>query len=410
MRIAPFVIAASVLVPVAAQAQTTSIPVSAPAAEVPAPPRRAFLDRFNNLEWKGFKPTVGTVASGSGPAVGFEFLTNRIGGFNMGLGVDAMISLRNYQDLTVRLGGLTNRTSRMRLEPGDDKFTTTIRLPSSDAAGWALYVEQRYRRLPSLSLYGNTAPDETVRTDFGQTVLGTDAVYQLQTISGFGFSARVGYLKTDPFPGTYEDRPNTETVFSEGISQALSTTSRYIVAGIGTGIDRRDDPHRPKRGSVVAVTARRFMSREDAFTSFSRVSFDIQSFKQIGTLRHVAAVRLLGSYTGMTADDRELPFQLTHSLGGSDILRSFPSYRFRGQSLTAATVESRWRLWRPVDFVLFADFGHFERPPVPTGDESTLRSIGFGARYWFKDRHAVRADFSHGQAGWRLVATLGAPF
>lgn len=410
MRFPHIIFAAALLTPAATLAQTTSIPASAPAAEVPRAPGRPLLDSLDNLEWKGFKPTVGTVASGSGPAVGFEFLTNRVGQFNMGVGVDAMISLRNYQDLTVRLGGLTNRSTRMRLEPGDDKFTSTIKLPSSDSAGWALFVEQRYRRLPSLSLYGNTTPDTTVRTDFGQTVTGTDAVYQIQSISAIGFSARLGYLKTDPFPGTHDDRPNIETVFSDGISQALTTASRYIVGGIGAGIDRRDHPWRPKRGSVFALTARRFQSREDAFTSFSRVSFDLQTFKQIGTLRHVVAARLLGSYTGMTNDDREFPFQLTHALGGSDSLRSFPSYRFRGQSLTAATLESRWRTWRPLEVVLFVDFGHFAQPPVPTGQENTLTSIGFGARYWFKDRHALRADVSRGRDGWRLVATLGAPF
>lgn len=410
MRFGPVLFAATLLLPATALAQTTSIPAAAPAAEVPRTPGRPFLESLDNLEWKGLKPTVGTVASGSGPAVGFEFLTNRIGRFNMGVGVDAMISLRNYQDLTVRLGGLTNRSSRMRLEPGDDKFTRTIKLPSSDSPGWALYVEQRYRRLPSLSLYGTTTPETTVRTDFGQTVTGTDAVYQIQTISAIGFSARLGYLKTDPFPGTHDDRPNTESVFSDGISQALTTPSRYIVGGIGAGIDRRDDPWRPKRGSVVAVTARRFQSRSDAFTSFSRVGFDLQSFKQVGTLRHVVAARLLGSYTGMTSNDREFPFQLTHALGGSDSLRSFPSYRFRGQSLTAATLESRWRTWRPLEVVLFVDVGHFERPPVPTGGDTTLASIGAGARYWFKERYALRGDVARGRDGWRFVATLGAPF
>ncbi len=409
MRTGSLLFAAALLLPATALAQTTSIPATVPAAEVPRTPGRPFLERFGNLEWKGFKPTVGTVASGSGPAIGFEFQTDRVGRFNMGVGVDAMISLRNYQDLTVRLGGLTNRSTRMRLEPGDDKFTSTMKLPSSDSAGWALYVEQRYRRLPSLSLYGNTAPETTVRTDYGQTVVGTDAVYQLQTISALGFSARLGYLKTDPFPGTHDDRPNTETVFSDGISQSLTTASRYIVGGIGAGVDRRDHPWRPKRGSVASFTARRFMSRSDAFTSFSRFGFDLQTYRQVGTLRHVVAARVLGSYTAMT-DEREFPFQLAHALGGSDSLRSFASYRFRGQSLTAATVESRLRLWRPVDVVLFVDFGHFERPPVPTGAESTLTSVGFGARYWFKDRHALRADVSHGREGWRLVAALGAPF
>lgn len=410
MKFPLIVIAAALLTPAVAPAQTTSIPVSAPAAEIPQTPRRPFLDGVDNLEWRGFKPTIGTVASGSGPAVGFEFLTNRIGRFNMGLGVDAMISLRNYQDLTVRIGGLTNRTGRMRLEPGDDKFTSTMRLPSSDSPGWALWVEQRYRRLPSLSLYGNTGPDTTVRTDFGQTVIGTDAVYQLQTISALGFSARLGYLKTDPFPGTYKDRPNTETVFSDGITNALVTPSEYIVAGIGAGVDRRDHPQRAKTGAVVTFSGRRFQSRADEFTSFTRLGFDMQAFRQVWTLRHVVAARLLGSYTSMTDDTREFPFHLTHSLGGSDILRSFPSYRFRGQSITAGTLESRWRLWRPVDAVFFFDFGHFERPPVPTGEETTLTSIGFGARYWFRDRHALRADVSRGRDGWRLVATLGAPF
>jgi hemolysin activation/secretion protein len=63
-----------------------------------------------------------------------------------------------------------------------------------------------------------------------------------------------------------------------------------------------------------------------------------------------------------------------------------------------------------VDLVFFFDFGHFENPPVPTGAETTLTSIGMGARYWLKERYALRGDVSRGRDGWRLVATLGAPF
>ncbi len=402
-------LAAALLTPTATLAQITSIPVSAPAAEVPETSGRSLLDRLASLEWKGITPTVGTVASGSGPAVGFEFLTTHLGPLTLGLGVDAMISLRNYQDLAVRVGGLSHRSTGLRLEPADNAFTATMDRPTSDAPGWAVYLEHQYRRLPSLSLYGATAPDTTVRTAFGQTTSATDAVFQLQTIRAIGVSARLGLLTTDPFDGPHNDRPHTGTVFSDGITHALTHPSRYLVGGIGVGLDRRDHPWRPKRGSVATLSAWRFLSRADAFTSFSRFGFDFQSFKQVGTLRHVVAARLLGSYTSMT-DGREFPFQLTHALGGSDSLRSFPSDRFRGQSLLAATLESRWRTWRPLELVLFLDVGHFQRPPVPTDGGTTLTSLGVGARYWFRDRYALRADVSRGRDGVRLVVTLGAPF
>lgn len=409
MRFSRLLIAAALLTPTATLAQTTSIPVSAPAAEVPKPSRRPLLDRLANLEWKGITPTVGTVASGSGPAIGVEFLTHHVGPLPMGVGVDAMISVRNYQDLAVRVGGLSHRRTGLRLDPGDDSFTSSVTRPTSDAPGWAVYLEHRYRRLPSRSLYGATAPDTTVSTTFGQTTTATDAVFQLQTIRAVGVSARLGVMTTDPFPGARTDRPTTDSVFSDGISHALATPSRYVVGGIGAGLDSRDHPWRPKRGSVITLSAWRFVSRSEGFTSFSRVGFDVQSFRPVGTLRHVMAVRLLGSYAGMTGGG-EFPFQLTHALGGSDSLRSFPHDRFRGQSLTAAMLESRWHTWRPLELVLFVDVGHFARPPVPTDGQTTLTSIGVGARYWFRDRYALRADVSRGRDGVRLVATLGAPF
>lgn len=409
MKFPGLCVALLLLTPAATPAQTTSIPAGVPAAEVPPTPGRPLLDRLDNLAWKGFRPTVGTVASGSGPAVGVEFLTERIAGLNMGVGADGMISIRNYQDLAFRVGGLSNRTTRLRLEPGDNTFTTMMRLPTSDSPGWAVYTEQRYRRLPSLSLYGATAAGTIVRTDFGHTITTTDAVFQLQTNRAIGVSARVGYMTSDPFSGTGRDHPNTDAVFSDGLTHALTTTARYIVGGFGAGIDRRDHPWRPKRGAVVTLSAWRFLSRSNAFTSFSRIGIDLQSFRQVGTLRHVVAARLLGSYTGVT-DNREFPFQLTQALGGSDSLRSFPSFRFRGQSLTAATLESRWRTWRPLEVVLFVDVGHFARPPVPMGGGNTLTSMGVGVRYWLRDRYALRADLSRGRDGLRLVATLGAPF
>lgn len=398
---------------VSAQATSPTAPAGQQAPALPDEPRRStgkkLLDFVGDLEWRGIRPTVGTITSGGGPAAGLEFKTSRVGAVPMGVDIEGLISVRNYQQLAIRVGALMDRRSSVRLDPSDGSITSVVRLPNAVSPGRALYVEQRFRRLPALSLYGAAPADEATRTDFGQKVSSTELVFQWQGSRAFGVSARVGHLSSDPFTGRNNSLQNTESIFGHVVGPALDAEARYLVAGLGAALDGRDDRRRPTMGGVLNVAAWRYQSRSDAFASFTRLWLDARAYRMLLSRRHVLAARVLGSHT-ISSDTGDLPFQLAHHLGGSRVMRSFPSYRFRGRTLVTGTIESRWRVWRMHELVLFVDAGHVDRPTVPLGSTRVYTSTGLGARVWLSERIVLRGDVSTGRDGIRWVGTLGTPF
>jgi hypothetical protein len=408
-------LAIALAIPAGVQAQVTppAPPAAQPVAASPPEPRRnagkKMLDFVGDLEWMGIRPTAGTIISGGGPAAGLEFKATRIGPLPMALEVEGLISIRSYQQLVIRAGSLLDRRTGIRLDPSDGTITSVIRLPDTVYRGRALYLEQRFRRLPSLSLYGATPADDATRTDFGQKVSTTELVFQWQGSREFGVSARAGYLLSDPFTGRNNSFENTESVFAPLVGSALVNERRYLVGGVGVGIDKRDSRRRPTMGGVLNLAAWRYQSRSDEAASFTRVWFDARTYRMMWSRRHVLAGRVLGSYTFLP-DAGEFPFQLAHHMGGSKVMRSFPSYRFRGQYLTTGTLETQWRVWRKHELVGFIDVGRVDRPTVPLGSTRYYTSTGLGARIWLSERWVVRGDVATGRDGIRFVATLGTPF
>jgi hypothetical protein len=408
-------LAIALVVPAGAHAQVTppGAPASQPTTPTPAEPRRnagkRVLDFVGDLEWMGIRPTTGTIISGGGPAAGLEFKANRIGPLPMALEVEGLVSIRKYQQLSIRAGSLLDRRTAIRLDPSDGTITSVIRLPDTVYRGRALYLEQRFRRLPSLSLYGSTPADEATRTDFGQKVSTTELVFQWQGSRTFGVSARAGYLLSDPFSGGNNSLENTESVFAPFVGSSLVSETRYLVGGLGMSVDRRDSRRRPTMGAVLNLAAWRYQSRTDEAASFSRLWFDARTYRMLWSKRHVLAARVLGSYTFLPTTG-EFPFQLAHHMGGSKVMRSFPSYRFRGQYLTTGTLETQWRVWRKHELVLFMDVGRVDRPTVPLGGNRYFTSTGLGARIWLSERWVVRGDVATGRDGIRFVGTLGTPF
>jgi hypothetical protein len=397
---------------VIALAAPAAVPATQPAV-APAQPQRSAgkkaLDFVGDLEWMGIKPATGTIISGGGPAAGLEFKANSIGPLQMGVQIEGLISVRSYQQLAIRVGALQDRRTGIRLDPSDGTITSVIRLPDTVYRGRALYLEQRFRRLPSLSLYGATPADEATRTDFGQKVSTTELVFQWQGSRVFGVSARAGYLVSDPFTGKNNSLENTESVFAPFVGASLVNETRYLVGGFGVGIDMRDSRRRPTMGGVLNLAAWRYQSRTDAVASFTRLWLDARTYRMMWSRRHVLAARVLGSYTFLP-DTGDYPFQLAHHMGGSRVMRSFPSYRFRGQHLTTGTLETQWRVWRKHELVGFVDVGRVDRPTVPLGSTRYFTSTGLGARIWLSERWVVRGDVATGRDGIRFVGTLGTPF
>ena len=153
----------------------------------------------------------------------------------------------------------------------------------SEAPGFALYLEHRFRRSPSLSVYGLDPTNTVTRADYGVTGTTTDAVVQWQPRKTIGFSARVGSLSFDLRPGGNDALPNAADVFGDAVRDVRIAEARYTTVGAGAMFDNRDVTGVPTRGVMANVAAWRFTSRTSELPSFTRVVFDARGYRSVGT-------------------------------------------------------------------------------------------------------------------------------
>jgi outer membrane protein assembly factor BamA len=112
---------------------------------------------------------------------------------------------------------------------------------------------------------------------------------------------------------------------------------------------------------------------------FTRLAADARRFVRLGSNRHVLAFRALGS-ADQTDSGSRVPFYLQSALGGSDVLRGFDSFRFRGANLMYFSGEYRFEVAPKVELALFYDAGKvfedrkdFDHGPLETSWGAGLR-------------------------------------
>src|SRR5262249_1864109 len=88
----------------------------------------------------------------------------------------------------------------------------------------------------------------------------------------------------------------------------------------------------------------------------------------------------------LTYSDAPLPFYMQPALGGSEDLRGYRPYRFRGNNLLVMSAEYRWEVFSGLDMALFADAGRvaMKKSDLITRDLET--SGGFGLRFNQRNR------------------------
>jgi outer membrane protein assembly factor BamA len=181
------------------------------------------------------------------------------------------------------------------------------------------------------------------------------------------------------------------------------------VTSLGLVWDGRDDVNRPAKGSMIQAAAWIFRPTTDGVPAFTRTALDARAFRRAFHPRHIVAARVLASMDHR-AGGVPVPFHLQQTLGGSSTLRSFHSFRVRGERLAALLLESQWQAHKMLDVVVFTDFGVVGRTPLPHDTDGMLTSVGVGARGRMKDRILVRTELAFGRDGTRFVFAMDSPF
>jgi hypothetical protein len=354
--------------------------------------------------------SAGIIVAGSGLSGGVGY--RRLNAFTRGVGfeVDGSLSVRRYQEYRAAFGRLEARSSTLELDTADSKITSLYNASSRKAPGSALYLDVRYRDYPRHTYYGaGIGALEGNRADYALRGVSIDGVWQHQLTSRLGLSVRGGLLDLHVAPGHNDSIVNVQDRFTLADVPGGQDQPRFITIGVGLVDDTRQEPGAPANGRMIGVSLQRFAATNTPELAFTRVTFDVRGYRPGLSSRDVVAARVLVS-NDFTRDGGSTPFYLQQSIGGSDLLRGFHSYRFRDQTLTHGTVEYRWRAHRFVELVPFFDAGTVADGFSRLSFGSLKTSSGIGIRGRTDRRSLGRLDWAWGSEGHRLVFGVGPAF
>jgi outer membrane protein assembly factor BamA len=367
------------------------------------------LERYRNLKLKGITPMLGSIIPGSSFSAGVELRRERL---RMPIGVSfaTMWSIRGYHEYDLRIGRIRGDRSRAELGTLDADVTSVFSDGALLAPGLSFSADIRQRVYPRVDFFGlGQGSSVSDRSDFGITGVSMDGVVQWQHDRHFGLSVRGGTTDLSIEPGTNHGIVNLEDRYGPSEAPGLGEHPKYHAVGVAAIVDYRDRAHLPSAGSWVGVAVWRAAAVDDAPGSFTRVVTDARQFVPLPNADHVLALHAIVS-TPAGNPGSPTPFYLQPTLGGSETLRGFGSYRLRGDALWTATAEYRWHAQRWVEIAPFVDVGAVAGGFSALGDVRPAVTPGIGVRARTSERVIGRLDYAHGRDGQRVVLTLSAPF
>jgi hypothetical protein len=359
-----------------------------------------------------FYPWIAVVSSGARPGPILMFWQRDLAGTGLDLQAAGSYSVREYGYYAVRFGLLPHRDS------GPVRFSTSDRLYplkeverlSGVESRFDLYLSYSHRDYPEEDFYGvGIGAAEADRSDFALR----DHLVELVTAYHFsprvGVMARAGVLDTSLGPGRDDSLADVSARFDERAAPGSAVSPRQVVFTTGLMADLRDEPGNPHSGALLTAAVSRFEDRRGGPFEFTRAAADLRLYLPLGSKRHVIATRALGSLDQPDGGGR-VPFYLQSSLGGSHVLRGYPSFRFRDEALVAVSAEYRFEIIPRLELAAFYDAGQVA-PDVSDFRLSDLRTgWGGGVRLKSRRKVIVRFDVARSREATRYLVKLNSSF
>lgn len=365
---------AATLLMVLASAATAAAQQAQPPATVPDPPREpsTLMDRLKEPNQGGglhltkhFAIVFGGIKSGSGIALG-PALSHKFakGDYTQ---VKAVYSVKKF--------------SLVQLRYDTQKFWD----------GRAMIVSRlRWQDAPRLKLFalGPDAPDSTVQ--YGETKTEGSARLRVQLApaarigSGFGienYSTEGGPL-VPPLPGF-----GTRPVFTHTFFSAAH--------------DTRTSPDYSRTGRLLEAAVHHYHDVRDGQDAFGRFEAVAQQLIPTHVRKGVIDVSLQ-TWLSLADGARSVPFFLMPTLGGSNYLKAYPSYRFRDRHALLLKGEYRWAVHKMADVAGFLEGGTVASAVKGLRLSNMAEAIGIGLRVHTKTSSLVDLDLAHGRDGFKF--------
>lgn len=353
----------------------------------PEPPKKGFGDRVGSVVnllglgsgASGFRVKVGGVVSGGGFAPGVEYRRPDLAGGEVLLRGRAQMSFRRYQkyDLQFGLPGLW----------GDRVFLM------------AYSVRHDY---PEMNYYG-PGPDsrKTSRSDYRLENTGFNGTAGVRPFPRLNIGISLGHLFVNVGPGTNFRFVSTERVFTPLEAPGIDRQANFLSQVGFIQFDYRDNPKGPRSGGNYAVEYGRYIDKTLGLHDFQRVDIHLQQYIPFFNQQRVIVLNGKSVLTFPKAG-QTVPFYLQPTLGGSDDLRGFRSFRFYDNNMIAVSAEYQWRAYQFLDLALFADAGKVFPRRAQWNFKDVESSVGFGLRFNLRGDHILRADVGFSHEGFQV--------
>jgi Omp85 superfamily domain len=287
---------------------------------------------------------------------------------------------------------------------------TSLELRNISRHGVHFAFEGSHADAPQLEYYG-PGPDSSIhnRTGYRREETLFDFGAGLRAHAHVTPACRLGELLINVGPGTDNDFPSTETVFSPVEAPGINVQSNFLIAGCSAKFDVRDLPDDPHSGTYVAGVYERYDAQTDNVFSFHRLSAEADHYLPFFNKKRVVALRAATVLDWHSAN-QVVPFYLQPTLGSDTELRGFRRYRFYDENSIAVTAEYRWEINTGFDMALFLDGGQVFHRPGEISLSDLKSSAGFGFRFKSRTRVLVRLDVGFSNEGSQVWLKFGRLF
>ena len=322
----------------------------------------------------GFRVKFGGLVTGSGFAIGPEYLRRDLAGGRLLFRSSARASFKGYQLYDIELG---------MPKLADDRLF------------WQLYAA--HRNYPSLGYYG-PGPDsaKTGRSNYRLEDTSYDFTTGVKPQRHLKVGVTGGFVQVNVGPGTESRYISAERIYSPAQAPGIDRQGGFLRGGTFAQFDTRDNPGGPRRGGNYLAHFTYNSDRDLQLHSFRLINLEAQHYIPFFNERRVIALRARTVLTD-TNRGQTVPFYLQPMLGGSETMRGFRNFRFHDNNMMVYNAEYRWESFSGLDMALFVDAGKV----FPRREDWDLKdleaSYGFGMRFNVRNDVFLRIDvgFSH---------------
>ena len=337
--------------------------------------------------YKSFHPKLGGLATGSGFALGVEYLSDELA----------------EEGVVFRIAGQASPV-------GYQRYELQLALPELFDNHFLFDFTARHRNYPQEDFFGIGAESQREnRSNYRLEDTLVQITGGVRPVEWLSVGARGGILNTNTGAGTDTRYPSIEKVFDDSRAPSLDQQPDYLQLGAFVDIDYRDQPLNPRSGGQYKLEWTSFDDRASNLFGFKRVDAEIRQYLPFFNLRRVIAFRAKTSLVDSKAGNR-VSFFMQPTLGGSDDLRGFREFRFRDQNLFLMNLEYRWEAFSGLDMAIFGDAGKVFARRADLGFGDLRTAVGFGARFNSVNGVFFRLDTGFSNEGTRIFWKFGHVF